>query len=68
MNEYRQWSEVIKHINEEQLGFDDGKTQISSAQFSDDLHLIAQWIPERYLQNEKMAYEGIALWNTSFRI
>ncbi len=59
---FQQWGEVIKHIEAEQLGFDDGKTKISSAQFVDDVNLIAQLIPETYLQNEKMSRHGIALW------
>ena len=62
MNEFQRWTEVITHIEAEQLGFDDGKTKISSAQFVDDVNLIAQWIPETYLQNEKTSNQGIALW------
>ncbi len=62
MNEFQQWDEVIKYVEAEQLGCDDGKTKISSVQFVDDMHLIAQWIPERHLQNEKMSRQGIALW------
>jgi hypothetical protein len=59
---FQQWGEVIKHVEAEQLGFDDGKTKISSAQFINDINLIAQWIPETYLQNEKLSNQGIALW------
>ena len=62
MNGFQQWGEVIKYVEAEQIGFDDGKTKISSAQFVDDVNLIAQWIPETYLQNEKMHNQGIALW------
>lgn len=62
MNEFQQWAEVIKHVEAEQLGFDDGKTKISGDQFVADVNLIAQWIPETHLQNEKMASQGIALW------
>ncbi len=62
MNEFRQWGEVIKHVEAEQLYFDDGKTKISSAQFVNDVNLIAQWIPETHLQNEKMSRQGMALW------
>ncbi len=62
MNGFQQWGGVIKYVEAEQLGFDDGKTKISSAQFVDDVNLIAKWIPETYLQNEKMSNQGIALW------
>src|SRR6266581_4299694 len=62
MNGFQQWGQVIKHIEAEQLYFDDGKTKISGAQFVDDVKLIAQWIPETHLQNEKMSSQGIALW------
>src|SRR3989440_11481009 len=62
MNGFQQWGEVIKHVEAEQLGFDDDKTKISSAQLVDDVNLIAQWIPETYLQNEKLSNQGIALW------
>ncbi len=62
MNGFQQWGEVIKHVEAEQLGFDDGKTKISSAQFVDDINLIAQWVPETHLQNERMSRQGIALW------
>jgi hypothetical protein len=59
---FQQWNEVIEYIEAEQLGFDDGKTKISSTQLVDDINLIAQWVPETHLQNEKMSYQGIALW------
>src|SRR6266849_11031811 len=62
MNGLQQWGEVIKYVEAEQLGFDDGKTKISSTQFIDDVNLIAQWVPETHLQNKKMSYQGIALW------
>ena len=62
MNGFQQWSEAIQHIEAEQLVFDDGKTKISCTQFVDDINLIAQWIPETYLQNEKVSNQGIALW------
>ena len=61
MNRFQQWGEVIKHVEAEQLYFDDSKTKISSAQFVNDVNLIAQWIPETHLQNEKMSNQGIAL-------
>src|SRR5258708_9311483 len=62
MNGFQQWGEVIKYVEAEQLGFDDGKTKISSAQFINDVNLIAQWIPETHLQDDKMSNQGIALW------
>jgi hypothetical protein len=62
MNEFQQWAEVVKHIEAEQLGFDDGKTKISGDQFDADVNLVAQWIPETYLQNEKMSNQGITFW------
>ena len=62
MNEFQLWGEIIKYVEAEQLGFDDGKTKISGDQFVVDVNLIAQWIPETYLQNEKMSNQGIALW------
>lgn len=66
MSGFQQWDEVLKHIKAEQLGFDDGKTQIASTQLVDDVNLIAQWVPERYLQNEKMLNQGMALWIQGF--
>ncbi len=62
MNGFQKWSEVIQHIEAEQLGFDDGKMKISGDQFVADINLIAQRIPETYLQNKKMSNQGIALW------
>ena len=62
MNGFQHWAQVIKHIEAEQLGFDDGRTKISSAQFVADVNLIAQWIPETHLQNEKIPSQGITLW------
>ncbi len=62
MNGFQQWDEVIKYVEAEQLGFDDGKTKISITQFVGDVNLIAQWIPETHLRNEKMSRQGIALW------
>lgn len=62
MNGFQQWNEVIKHVEVEQLGFDDGKTKISSTQFVEDVNLIAQWIPETHLQNENVSHQGIAIW------
>lgn len=62
MNGFQRWAEIIKHIEAEQLGFNDGKTKISGAQIVEDVNLIAQWIPETHLQNEKMSSQGITLW------
>ncbi len=62
MNEFQQWSDVIKHVEAEQLSFDGDKTKLSHTQFVDDVNLIAQWVPETYLQNKKLSYQGIALW------
>jgi hypothetical protein len=59
---FQHWSEVVIHIEAEQLDFNDGKTKISNAQLADDVHLIAQCIPDAYLRNNKMSHQGIALW------
>src|SRR5713101_5892388 len=63
MNGFQKWSEVIQHIEAEQLGFDDGKMKISGDQFVADINLIAQRIPETYLQNMKMGtnYAGVPI-------